>query len=401
MIEKALTGTKRYWIWITILLGVIGVGLLCYLRQLSEGLTITGLSRDVPWGFYIAQFTFLVGVAASAVMVVLPYYLHNYKAFGKLAVLGEFLAISAVSMCVLFIFVDMGNPTRVVNVMLHPTPNSLMFWDMLVLNAYLLLNVVISHATFSAERKGIAPPSWVKPLVILSIPTAISIHTVTAFLYSGLAARPFWMTAILAPRFLASAFASGPALLILICLIVRRLTTFDPGKEAIKKLGQIVAYAMATNVFFLLLEIFTAAYSNIPEHLHHFQYLYFGLEGHATLVPWMWTGGLFAIVALVILLVPKIRGNEKWLAFGCVAVFISIWIEKGLGMVVTGFVPSVLGRVTEYSPTLMEVLITLGVYAIGILILTVLYKVAVTVRAREPEAAWAEERPATKEPVAV
>ncbi|MHC4472867.1 MAG: sulfate reduction electron transfer complex DsrMKJOP subunit DsrP [Planctomycetota bacterium] len=400
MIEKALTGTKRYWIWILFLLGVMGVGLVCYLKQFAEGLTITGLSRDVPWGFYIAQFTFLVGVAASAVMVVLPYYLHNYKAFGKLAVLGEFLAISAVLMCVLFLFVDLGNPVRVVNIILHPTPNSLMFWDMLVLNGYLVLNIVISRATFSAERKGIAPPSWVKPLVILSIPTAISIHTVTAFLYSGLAARPFWMTAILAPRFLASAFASGPAILILICMIVRRLTSFDPGREAIRKLGQIVAYAMATNVFFLLLEIFTAGYSNIPEHLHHFEYLYFGLEGHSTLVPWMWTGGVFAILALVILLVPKLRLNESLLTVACLAVFASIWIEKGLGMVVTGFVPSTLGHITEYSPTLPEVLITLSIYATGVLILTVLYKVAVTVRAREPEAAWAEETAAPAEPVA-
>jgi len=391
MIEKAMSGSRRYWIWIAVLVSLIGVGALFYFRQLTTGLTVTALSRPVPWGFYIAQFTFLVGVAASAVMVVLPYYLHNYKAFGKLAVLGEFLAISAVSMCMLFIFVDMGRPDRVVNVMLHPTPNSLMFWDMLVLNGYLVLNVVISRVTFSAERRDVAPPGWVKPLVILSIPWAISIHTVTAFLYAGLAARPFWMTAILAPRFLASAFAGGPALLILLCMLMRRLTGYDVGREAIKTLAKIVAYAMAANIFFLILEIFTGVYSQIPEHLHHFEYLYFGLEGNTMLVPFMWTSAVLSIVALVLLLVPKLRENENVLVFACLALFAGIWIEKGLGMVITGFIPDPLGNVPTYMPSLNELMVSLGVYSIGALILSVLYKVAVTVRKREPEAAWAEE----------
>jgi molybdopterin-containing oxidoreductase family membrane subunit len=384
MLEKALIGSKRYYAWLAFLALVIGVGVLTYLKQYKEGLGITGLSRDVPWGFYIAQFTFLVGVAASAVMVVLPYYLHSFKQFGKLAVLGEFLAISAVAMCMLFIFVDMGQPLRVLNVMLHPTPNSLMFWDMSVLAGYLLVNVVISQITFGAERKGVAPPSWIKPLVYFSIPLAISIHTVTAFLYSGLAARPFWMTAILAPRFLASAFASGPSILILLCLLLRRVSKFDAGEPAIRKLSEIVTYAMAANVFFVALEIFTALYSDIPEHIHHFEYLFFGLGDAKNLVPWMWSSELLAGISLLLLLFPKTRKAEKTLAIACVAVVVSLWIDKGLGMVVTGFVPTPLGKVTQYWPTTPELLITFGIYAIGAFILTVLYKVAIEVREGNP-----------------
>ncbi|MEW6743543.1 MAG: sulfate reduction electron transfer complex DsrMKJOP subunit DsrP [Planctomycetota bacterium] len=393
MFEKALSGSRRYWTWVSILLALIGIGAIFYLRQLSVGLTATGMGRDVTWALYIAQFTFLVGVAASAVMVVLPYYLHSYKTFGKLAILGEFLAIAAVTMCVLFIFVDMGRPDRVVNIILHPTPNSLMFWDMLVLNGYLVLNVVISLVTFTAERKNIAPPTWVKPLVILSIPWAISIHTVTAFLYSGLAGRPFWLTAILAPRFLASAFAGGPAILILLCMIVRRVTRFDVGRTAIQKLAVIVTYAMVINVFFVLLEFFTTLYSDIPEHLHHVEFLYLGLDGNTTLVPWMWASSVLAVVALLILLVPRLRRADALLAIGCFAVFGSIWCEKGLGMVIAGFVPSQTGGIPYYAPTLTELMITVGIYATGALVLTMLYKIAVTVRLREPEAAWAEEKP--------
>jgi molybdopterin-containing oxidoreductase family membrane subunit len=380
MLEKALTGSRGYWTLLAALFALVVVGLVTYLQQFAQGLGLTGLSRDVPWGLYISQFTFLVGVAASAVMVVLPYYVHHYKAFGKLAILGEFLAIPACFMCVLFIFVDMGQPRRVINIILHPTPHSVMFWDMIVLNGYLLLNVVISRATFRAERAGRPPPGWVKPIIYLSVPWAVSIHTVTAFLYCGLAARPFWLTAILAPRFLASAFASGPSLLILLALLVRRVTKFDAGKEAIAKLAEIVAYGMSVNIFFVGLEIFTAFYSGRPEEIEHFTYLYAGLHGHHVLAPWMWASLALSALALVLLLVPRLRRNESVLVVACLAVVGALWIDKGLGMVVTGFVPSPLGHVTEYWPTGREMLIALGIYALGGLVLTVLYKIATTVR---------------------
>jgi molybdopterin-containing oxidoreductase family membrane subunit len=380
MLEKALTGSRGYWTLVAVLLAMVAVGLATYLVQFQVGLGVTGLSRDVTWGLYISQFTFLVGVAASAVMVVLPYYVHHYKTFGPLAILGEFLAIAAVLMCLLFIFVDMGQPRRVVNVILHPTPNSLMFWDMLSLNGYLVLNVVISRATLRAERAGRPPARWVKPVVYLSIPWAVSIHTVTAFLYAGLAARPFWLTAILAPRFLASAFASGPAILVLLALVVRRVSKFDPGDAAIDKLGEIVAYAMTVNVFFVGLELFTALYSDIPEHVEHFTYLFLGLEGHQVLAPWMWASLALAFLSLVLLLVPRFRRRRRLLVLASVAVVGSLWIDKGLGMVVTGFVPSPLGHVTEYWPTWREALIALGIYGLGGLVLAGFYKIAIDVR---------------------
>ena len=380
MFEKAVVGSRRYWLWILGLFAVIGVGFLNYLRQLEVGLAITGLNRDVTWGLYIAQFTFLVGVAASAVMVVLPYYLHNWKVFSRVTILGEFLAISAVTMCMLFIFVDMGQPQRVMNVILHPTPHSIMFWDMVSLSGYLILNAVIALVTLSAERKGVAPPNWIKPVILLSIPWAISIHTVTAFLYNGLPGRSFWLTAILAPRFLASAFAAGPSLLILFCMLLRKLTWFDAGREPIRRLAVIVTYAMIVNVFFVLMEVFTVFYSGIPEHKLHFEYLFVGLDGHNSLVPWMWTSVILAVAALVLLIVPRWRRNDRILAVTCVIVFLSLWIDKGIGLIVGGFVPSPLGAITEYAPTLPEIAITLGVWAVGALIITVFYKITLSVR---------------------
>ena len=380
MLEKALIGTKRYYGWMAALLAVIGVGFACYLWQFQFGLGITGMSRDVSWGFYIAQFTFLVGVAASAVMVVLPYYLHNYKAFGRITILGEFLAVASVTMCILFIFVDLGQPTRVLNVLLHPTPNSVLFWDMIVLNGYLFLNIIVGWKVLEAERNDVAPASWLKPLIYLSIPWAVSIHTVTAYLYCGLPGRGFWLTAILAPRFLSSAFAAGPALLILLCMIVRKLTKFDPGKEQIQSLAKVVAYAITVNVFFFLCEVFVVFYSGIPEHMDHIKYLFVGLQGHGALVPWMWASMILMVVSIILLVNPVTRKNETVLVVACITVFIGTWIDKGLGMISGGFVPNPLHHVNEYVPTLPEILIALAIWAIGFLVLTALFKIAITVK---------------------
>jgi molybdopterin-containing oxidoreductase family membrane subunit len=380
MLELALKGDKKYWGWVIALLAVIGVAFAVYLKQLDFGLGITGMSRDVSWGFYIAQFTFLVGVAAGGVMVVLPRYLHDYKAFGRITILGEFLAIAAVVMCLLFIIADLGQPMRAFNVILYPTPGSVLFWDMIVLNGYLLLNIVIGWNVLEAERNNIHYPKWVKPLIITSIIWAPAIHTVTAFLYCGLPGRGFWMTAILAPRFLASAFAAGPALLILLCLIIRKVTKFDPGREQIQSLAKIVTYAIIINVFFLLCEVFVVFYSRIPSHMSHLQYLFVGLHGHGALVPWMWTSMALMATSIVLLVIPSVRKNESVLAFACVILFIGTWIDKGMGMISGGFVPNPLHHVTEYMPTLPEILITLGVYATGLLVLTILFKVAVSVK---------------------
>jgi molybdopterin-containing oxidoreductase family membrane subunit len=382
MLHHAFGGGRRYWLLLAVWGVLIALGATAFVHQLREGLSITGMSRDVSWGLYIAQFTFLVGIAASAVMVVLPYYLHDYKAFGRMVILGEFLAVSAVVMCLLFVFVDMGQPTRVLNVLLHPQPGSVMFWDSVVLFGYLVLNLVIGTVTIEAERREAPPPRWVRPLIVVSVPWAVSIHTVTAFLYAGLEARPFWMTAILAPRFLASAFASGPSLLVLLALLVRRTSRFDPGRDAIQALGTIVAYAMAINLFFVGVEVFTALYGALPHHVHPFTYLFVGLEGHAALTPWTWVGQGLAVVCAALLLIPRLRRREGWLALMCGGVIAALWIEKGLALVVTGFIPTPLGRITEYTPTAPELAITAGIYAVGGLVLTMLYRIVMTVRER-------------------
>ncbi len=380
MLEIALKGSKNYWLWIVLLLAVMGAGALAYVDQFMNGLMTTGMSRDVSWGFYIANFTFLVGVAAGGVMVVIPYYLHDYERFHRITILGEFLAVACLIMCLLFIVVDLGQPTRMLNVLLYPSPKSMLFYDMLVLNGYLFLNIVIGWKVLEAERNQVEPPAWTKPLIYLSIPFAIGIHTVTAYLYCGLPGRGYWLTAVLAPRFLASAFAAGPAFLIILCYFIRKFTKFDPGWDAMQTLAKIVCWAIIANLFFFVCECFVVFYSGIPSHMAHLQYLLFGYHGYHALVPWMWSGFILMTLGAVFLIIPKLRNNKTLLPISCAMIFIGAWIDKGLGMISGGFVPSPLHHVTEYAPTGKEIMVTLAIYATGLLILTVLFKLATTVK---------------------
>jgi molybdopterin-containing oxidoreductase family membrane subunit len=381
MLEKVLKGRPSFYIWLAFLGAVITLGGLVYLYQLFVGLRITDLSRDVSWGFYIAQFTYMVGVAASAVMLVLPAYFHNYKKFKKMIILGEFLAIGACVVCMLFIFVDLGQPQRVLNVILHPSPNSVMFWDMVVLSGYLLLNILIGWVTLEAERHQVDPPNWIKTFIYLSIFWAFSIHTVTAFLYAGLPGRHYWLTAIMAARFLASAFCSGPALLLLLVFIVRSVTGFDPGRDAIRTLTKIVAYAMGINIFLFLLELFTASYSQIPALGAAKTALFFGHEGQAIWInKWAWASVVLALLSFLLMAFPSTRDNEKILPYTLLMLVVATWIDKSLVLLWAGFTPTPFDTIADYAPSLAEILIGLGVYGIGALIVSILWKIALEVK---------------------
>ncbi len=381
MLELVFTGRSRFYIWLCFLSILIGLGFYIYLIQLSYGLSITGMSRDISWGLYISQFTYLVGVAASAVMLVLPAYFHNYTEFKRIIIFGEFMAVGAVIMCMLFIVVDLGQPQRMLNVLLYPSPKSVMFWDMIVLFGYLILNLIIGWISLESERNDIAPPIWLKSLIYLSIIWAFSIHTVTGFLYAGLPGRHYWLTAIMAARFLASAFCSGPAILVLLLLMLQHIAKFELSKKALQTLTLIITYAMCTNIFFYLLEIFTAFYSGIPSHQHPIAYLFTGHNGHSAWINiWMWAAAILAFISIILLIPPSLRNNVKILPWSLLALVIASWIDKGLGLIIGGFTPTPFETITEYTPTIPEIIITIGVYAVGALIISLLWKMTLSVK---------------------
>jgi molybdopterin-containing oxidoreductase family membrane subunit len=382
----AFDGDWRYYTWMGALTVVCLLGLNAYARQFAHGLIVTGMSDEVSWGVYIANFTFLVGVAAAAVMMVIPVYIYNNEELHDLVIFGELLAVAAILMCLAFVTVDLGRPDRFWHLIpglgQFNFPASMLSWDVLVLNGYLVLNVHICGYLLYCRYCGRKPAKWFYiPFVFIAIVWAISIHTVTAFLYVGLGGRHFWNSAIVGPRFLASAFTAGPALIILAMQIVRRVTAKSAAHmitdRALMTLRSIVQVSMLINVFLLANEVFKEFYSR-TSHVASSQYLFLGLHGHHALVPWIWTAVAFNLVAMFLLLLPISR-SLKWLNVSCVLCIVGIWIEKGMGLVIPGFIPTPLGAIIEYSPSLNETLVCLGIWAFGLLCYTIFLRMSVPI----------------------
>ncbi len=381
----ALTGVARggvkYYAWLTTLFCFIALGIYSYSIQWEHGFIVTNIRDQVSWGWYISNFTFLVGVAAAAVLLVVPAYVYNFKPIKEIVFLGEMLAITAIIMCMLFVTVDLGHPERVwhlLPIVGEPNfPRSLLTWDMLVLNLYLFLTIVVFFYVMYKVYEG-RDYKDIMPLIIISIPMAISIHTVTAFLYNGLPARPFWNASIIAPRFIASAFCSGPAIMIILLQLIRKYAKVEVDDKAIFKVAELIAFTMGINLFLLGCEMFKEFYSD-SVHLAPLRYLYFGLHGHSNLVPWMWLALIFNSTAFVIFLRPKTRENKIMLNAACVMVIVGVYIEKGMGLIIPGFIPSALGEIYEYSPTWVEIGVSLGIWAVGAFIFTFLLKFALPI----------------------
>ncbi|HAM72267.1 MAG TPA: polysulfide reductase, partial [Verrucomicrobiales bacterium] len=216
----ALEGDWRYYSWVGLLTLVCLLGLNAYAKQLVHGLAITDMTDQVSWGVYITNFTFVVGIAASAVMMVIPVYVYKNKDLHDLVIFGQLLAVAGIIMALAFVTVDIGRPDRfwhlIPGVGKLNFPGSMLSWDVIVLNGYLLLNVYISgYLIYSRYRNRMPAPWFYVPFVFIAIVWAFSTKTVCSFLYVGLGGRPFWNSAIVGPRFIASAFTSGPALIIL------------------------------------------------------------------------------------------------------------------------------------------------------------------------------------------
>ncbi len=377
-----LSGGLAYQLFLCLLAVVMLLGVYAYFVQFKIGLAATNMTDIVSWGFYISNFTFLVGVAAAAVMIILPSYIFKDKDLHKVVIIGEVVAIGALVMCLMFVFVDLGAPLKAWHMMpiigLFNWPSSLLTWDVLVLNGYLVLNLLIPGYILFCHYNDRNPKSIYRLLVFVSIFWAFGIHLVTAFLYQGLPARPFWNNPLMGPRFLASAFAAGPALISVVLIIIHSLTNFKIDTEIFNKLRRIIVVSAIINLIMLFSEIFKEFY--LPTH-HSLPaiYLYFGLKGHNALVPWIWSAISMNLIGTLVLAFNPGKNSPKVLFPACILLFLGIWIEKGIGLIVPGLVPSPLGEVVDYAPSWVEVCVTLGILALGIFVVTVLLKPALII----------------------
>ena len=388
-------GSVKYYLWMTFLTILSLVGLYAYAQQTVHGLAISGMTNQVSWGVYIANFTFIVGLAAAAVMLVIPAYIYHNKHLHDVVILGELLAVASIVMCLLFVNVDLGRPDRfwhltpVIGVFNFPV--SMLSWDVIVLIGYLVLNVhICGYLLYMRYLDRKPSPLFYMPFVFLAIVWAISIHTVTAFLYVGLVGRPFWNAAIVAPRFIGSAFTAGPGIMIVAFQIIRHYTRYKIDDEALHALRQIVTISLFVNLFLLGCEAFKEFYAE-SVHSSSARYLFFGLDGYTELRPWIWFAITIETIAGVFLVVPALAKKMAYVNVACILAFLGIWIEKGMGMIVPGFLPTPLGEIVEYFPTVPETLVCIGVWSFGILMYSWMIHLAIPILSGElsihPEAA--------------
>ena len=381
-----LRGSLPFQLFRLVLVGCMALGIYAYAHQARYGLAVTGMNDIVSWGFYISNFTFLVGVAAAAVMLILPAYVFHDSEFHRVVIIGEGVAVGALVMCLSFILVDLGGPLQAWHLIpvigIFNFPSSILAWDVLVLNGYLLLNGLVPAYILYCHYKGEkADERKYRPFVFLSIFWAFSIHMVTAFLYQGLPARPFWNNPLLGPRFLASAFAAGPALITLVLAVIHSFTTYKIDRSVFNKLRLIIVVSAIINLIMLFSEIFKEFY--FPTH-HSISamYLFFGIDGHNSLVPWIWTSICVNLAATLVLTLNPGKNNPKVLLPACALLFVAIWMEKGIGLIVPGLLPSPLGEVVDYLPTWVELAITLGIFSLGITVVTWLVRTALIIEER-------------------
>lgn len=384
-----LRGGLSFQLFRLVLFGCMVLGVYAYSFQARYGLSVTGMNDIVSWGFYISNFTFLVGVAAAAVMLILPAYVFHDPDFHRVVIIGEGVAVGALVMCLSFIMVDLGGPLQawhlIPGIGIFNFPSSILAWDVLVLNGYLLLNALVPAYILYSHYKGRpADERKYRPFVFLSIFWAFSIHMVTAFLYQGLPARPFWNNPLMGPRFLASAFAAGPALIMLILAVIHNFSGYKLDRKVFHKLRLIIVVSAIINLIMLFSEVFKEFYFP-THHSSSAMYLFFGMDGHDALVPWIWSSVGGNLLATLILAFNPGKNNPKVLLPACLLLFVAIWMEKGIGLIVPGLIPSPLGEVVDYLPTWVELCVTLGIFALGITIVSSLVRAALIIEQRYGE----------------
>lgn len=382
-LREMFRGSARFWTWIALLSSLFAFGVYFYVGQMTTGLVVTGMSDQVSWGFYIANFAFFVGIGAAAVLLVIPAYIFHRKDIKHVVLLGECMAVAAVLTAMMFVLVDLGRPERAWHFLPYVGrfnfPDSILAWDVLVLNGYLLINLaILGYVLFLHYQGREANSRWYFSIVVVAMFWAISIHTVTAFMFSSNPSRPMWHTSLLGPRFISSAFASGPALIIITLGIIRNITKYQISRSVIDTLAIILTIALQISLFFTGVELFTDFY-NEGEHGASVRYLFLGLDGLGALRPWIWSALAMNLVAVIILMIHPLRRNMKWLNTACALTFLGIWIEKGMGLVVPGFIPTTLGEVFEYTPTFTELAIAIGIWAFGMLVFTLLAKTVIAI----------------------
>lgn len=375
----AIKGGKLYYSWLLFLSFFVIVGLVTTYIQMTTGLIVTGASDQIVWELFVSNFIHCPSIASAAVLVVTPAYIYKRKDMKQLAVIGEAIAMVFVIIGINFILYHMGRPDRswhaVPGIGIFNFPSSVLTYDIIVLNVYLVLNAVaVFYYLYKHYVDEPMNTKFYTPLIYLAVAWGPFIHIITAFILSSNAQLAVWHTALMPFSFLAMAASAGPALVIIIFLVIRKFTKLEIADSVIDFFSQVIIWGLGALILMFAVEFFTELYP-ATHHAAPLEYAIAGHHGMDPYVPWFWTIMTVFVLQFLLLLNSKIRKNYNFLLpLICLSIFLSVLIEKPSILIFPAFSPTPLGEYAVYHPTLIEIFNVLFVWATGFIMLTMVLK---------------------------
>jgi molybdopterin-containing oxidoreductase family membrane subunit len=385
----AAPATRAYQ-WLALALGALVFwALYMYSTQFVNGLGVTGLNRPVFWGLYIANFIFCVGLSAGGIGVSALVHLLERTDMKPVAILAEVLATSFLFLAASFIIMDLGQPTRFFFVFLSPNFSSPLLWDVTAITSYMFLCVALLYFSARGElvrRRGQGrwlplvrlftlghtslseralrwDHRFLRTLAVISIPGAVALHSVTAWILGLVKGQPGWNTPILAPLFIASALVSGLAGVILAVLVSRRLFKLEVADDVVQSLAGYLLALIPVLLYLLFSEFLTVGYSGTPAHLQVFHEILFGRFARI-----FWFDIVVGVlIPLALLALPWTR-SPRGIALACLLVIVGVFAERTYVLLPSLMRPGLIPGLVAYHPTAVEWSLMAGAYALGLLV---------------------------------
>ncbi len=407
---RRLVISRGLWLWLAALGALITIGVVAWAYQYLTGLIVTGLNNVFMWGWYILFFMFFVGLSAGGLIVASAGRLFGATIFKPIVRVAVLEATVAIVLAATFIIPDLGRPDRILNILLHANLSSPMVWDIFIVIAYMVMSAgyvflytradlardssPLALRTSKSDEAAARDQRWIGALAWVALPSAIMLHSITAWIFGLQISRGFWYSALLAPMFISSALVSGLGLVVLMALACRRYGVVTFRDDLVAMLGGLLGILIAVEGFFVFAEMLTGAYPAAGE-AHAVARLVSG-----PYAPLFWFEMLVGLaVPFGILVVRRLRSRPRWVALAAVLGILGIWVHRlnlllnGLSYPPVGMPPGASVGDTAgfgtsfatsywYVPTIIEWLIVGGILAGGALLVTL---AAMFLPLQEPE----------------
>jgi Ni/Fe-hydrogenase subunit HybB-like protein len=409
LIESDLFRTVRlnkgFFLWMGFLVATLSACLYCYYLQLRDGLGVTGLRDYIAWGMYISNFVFfvassLIGMLMSAVLGLI-----GIKWVKPLARIAEFIALGFAAVAGLVIISDMGRPERLAYVFIYGRFQSPILWDVTVVVTYVLISALLVYLPLIPDlaigARRIEKPGWLRKaysilavnwngtqeqhrilnrsvfiLLVLIVPVAFAIHTVTSWLFAS-TARAGWNSTIFGPYFVSGAFVAGLASVIIAMYFFRRNYRLEKyiTDDHFDKVGKLLVLICLVYLYFNLNEFLVPGYKLEKADLVHLQSIFTGQFAGL-----FWFAQIFGLILPILLLLFKKMRRPLPMLILAILLFAASWTKRYIIVVPTQedpFLPMqhVPANFLMYQPTLTETGITLGSFILVLMIVTILSKV--------------------------